>query len=369
MRAKWLNNPENSSISTEALSQKLGQYTLEAMQLMDDDNAKRLAIVSSNEATKEDRTKALQSGIWYSTDYLLAIKDDKDYSARFNWLLKEKALSHGQLSKKLWVCGTEGYGKSKVPYTFAWKDVNQSPAEEIMNMLEGKSLCLLDCALVFNIAQWAALLRVCGKNKFDRIFSGKEQFTVPLCISNMGKINPIYFFLMGEKFQDASVKAGDKVGYGNHSDYPKKHGVLAAATGWNLVCSSTLPEIQWRGFGFGKDLPTAEIKQLLIDEYNKEVCRDPLIFVPDSAPCPDVATKINSEDFDSNPYAGFDGQIVRLNPKKVEKILKANEQSVNLLEVFKCTGENQLNYALDAQTKTAWELSTKSSNSKGLNKR
>ncbi len=339
------------------LTEKLGVYTLEAMQRIDNENAKNMAIVLSDSASEKEKQQVLNLGIWYTNDYLVCVKK---YPTRFSWLLAEEVHQNGFLSKKFWQPVKEK-GFIRKPYTYIWKDPNLSPAEEITNIVEGKSLCLLGCATVFNIAQYAALLRIVGKNRFDRIFSGKEPFTLPLRISDMLQINPIYLFLSGKIITDLSViNVGDKIGIRNHSDYKKKHPV-GPAQGWNIVCSEVNPEIKFRGFGFGKNLTVAEVKQLLINEYNRVPFHDPMVFANIPNQNSNIASKISQEDFETNQQAGFDFQLVMLDPIKVKMIMDADENSVNLLEVFKNTASGPAGYAMESDALSQWKSAIQSS--------
>ncbi len=358
MRERWLNTNHSTDLTIQELTEKLGAYTVEAMQCIDNENARRMAIVSSVNTSKAEKTAALQSGVWYSKDYLIHVKE---YEDRFQWMLNEDVLKNGFLSKKFWQpVVSEDFPKSRKPYAYLWNNAGSSPAEEIVNILEGKSLCLLECATVFNIAQYAAILRIVGKDKFNRIFSGKEKFTLPLRISNMGEINPIYLFLEGKTINNISaIRIGDKLSIRNHSDYQKKHYPNGAARGWNIVCAEVDPEIKFQGFGFGKNLTITEITQLLIDEYNKPLF-DPLIWPQTPKQRSSVATSITIKDFVSNPGAGLSLQVVTLDPKKVKMILDADVHSVNLLDIFNTTSETALSYAMEFTTLGQWKNQTQS---------
>lgn len=359
-RDEWLNNAAELNIDFNELGNKLGLYTLEAMEIIDNDSNTRTQILLSEKSSQKEKNEALKTGVWYSNDYLTFIKN---YKERFDWMMNKKVLNNGFMTAKLWQqVESTNFLKEKTAYAFMWKDNKSSPAEEILNILEGKSLCLLECATVFNLAQYAALLRVWGKTKFDRVFSGEEEFTLPLRLSNFREINPIYLFLSGEKVRDtASLRIGDKMGIGNHPDYSKKHG-NGSGNGWNLVCAEVSPTIKFVGFGLnGKRLTIDELEDVLIDEYNEEPFNDKEILpkelqIQNNGASSKILDKITKDDFVKSQNTGLDFSIVRLDPEKVKMILTSSEHLANLLKVAKNTHKAALSYAMEPKIREKWKI-------------
>ncbi len=355
LRDTWLASPDLQIESDAELKELLGLYTAEALEIIDKDNASRMKIILSDDAKIDKKRQALQSGVWYSNDYLSAVKKHPE---RFRYLQKREPLKNGYMSPKFW--------SSVGNHAFIWKGDSSSPAEEIVKILAGKSLCLLECMATFAIAQYAALLRVWGKDRFDRVFSGVEDYTLPLKISNYGLINPIYLFLEGEVISDInSICLGDKIGVRNHPLYSVKH-PLGSSASWNIVCIELEPENKFVGFGFdGQRLTENEIKSILIEEYNKDVFNDDDIlggnarnymsehhqrFSNDDCP-----REIDVSDFEEAENTGCSDQLLRLDAKKVRMILDSPTENVSLLEVYEITNPGPISYAMEEKIGEQWK--------------
>lgn len=366
-RNEWLNKPADQNITTEELQELIGQYIVEAMILIEEDNLRRQAIVHDATATEEEKQSALLNGVWYPEDYCEALKDTP-YKERFEWMQKRGSFLHGLMSPKLWSQSDKHQSPSGKEFVFQWKKGAVSPAETLADILEGKSLCLLECATVVNIAHYAALLRVWGKERFDRCFSGEAPLTLSWCISHYATINPIYLFLEGIQTNDTTqILLGDKIGIRTHPAYPLKH-PFGTATGWNLICSNENAERKFVGFGMSATgLTEHEISQALIAEYNEESSfngdvaqgvilknakahYDLCVSNFSRSGAPQQLTQMEFE----KVKGGLNGQIVRLNAKKVRMVFLQEEEKANLFDVFKETVSGAKKYAMDSGTLKLW---------------
>ncbi len=351
-RNKWLSKSSDLTSKTEEeISALLGRYTLEAMEAIDKNYFVRREILKSTRSTPELKQKILKGGVWYGEEYLTFIKA---YEARFQWMIKKNVLNKGYMSTNSW--------KYESNNVFSFNRLDASPSVAIIDILQGGSLCLLECMTVFNIAQYAALLRIWGKEKFDRVFSGKESFALPIRISPYTFINPIFLFLEGEEVSDlSSMRVGDKMGIRNHPGYTLKH-PYGVGHSWNIVCAELSPEIRFVGFGFdGKRLTGDEVKSLLIEQYNLPPLTDKKVlagFGPTNnrrqrffkAPFPDT---IDQTEFDLSS-AGYNFEIVKLSAKRVKMILDMPLKSSNLLEVFRTTPPNLQKFAMSSDKEELW---------------
>lgn len=346
------NSNRDNNLSLEQIRDLLGQYTVEAMEAIDKENARRDQILKNSKSTSEERAAALGAGVWYAEDYLVFLKR---YPARLKWMLEKNILKDGYLPNKVW--------KSEGIYSFTWElQDDVSPSRAILDIVEGKSLYILDCMTVFNIAQYTALIKLWGEEKFDRVFSGKEEFTLPLRISSYVKCNPIYLFLEGEQASNlSSVHIGDKMGITNHPAYQFKH-PLGAAPSWNILCAELVPEIKFVGFGFdGKRINEKELKLVLIDNYNVPPLQSQIEKLKVEAERqqhglfkPLFPDTIDLDGFERSG-AGYDCKITRLSAERVKMILDMPLESANFFGVYSKLSEVQQVYVMSPVLKQEWD--------------
>lgn len=340
----------------EEIAILLGKYTLEAMETIDKDNFKRREILKSSESSENDKKETLQSGVWYSEEYLPSVKQYNE--TRFQRMIKKDVLKEGYMPNELWERDSR--------YEFSWKNIDDtSSSKAILDIVEGKTLCLLDCMAVFNVAQYFALLKIWGKEKFDCVFSGKEAFTLPIRITPYDVVNPIYLFLEGEEISALSaMRIGDKIGIRNHPDYKLKHlHPHGTAISWNIVSAELTPEVRFTAFGFdGKRLSDEELKTLLIDLYNLPPFSDEEI-LPGMAPTSCNQDRLFDTSFpktiDRTAFdlstAGYDFLVVRLSAERVKMVLDMPLESSNLLDIFRAASPGIQKYAMNSETKASWE--------------
>lgn len=369
LRDVWLNHPSTDSISEKELSTQVGQYIVEAMQLIESDNLRRKAILNSAKSTPEEKQEALSAGIWYPHDYFAYIKNT-NFKTRIEYFQKRGDFLHGMMNPKLWEQTANDQTPTGKLQIYKWKKTQDtSPAEELVNLLGGKAFCLLECATVMNIAHYAALLRVWGKARFDRCFTGNAPLTLSWVISHYATINPMYLFIEGViNENESSLQIGDKIGIKGHPAYNLKH-PYGAASQWNLICCDTGIEKKFIGFGLGSQGKTTEqISTELIGEYNKNSCFDDNMISGDKVAIVVKYYQTRVAQFEHSSFprvltqeefkkggGGLSNEIIRLDSRKIKLILLEREDSCNLYEVFKITKAQALKYAMDEKTLKIWQ--------------
>jgi hypothetical protein len=167
------------------------------------------------------------------------------------------------------------------------------PSDALNAFIRGPTFA--DCASVIQICIYKYIYDLVGKDKFDSLFGMTEKPTNQLIITqhlfdpldttvNTNAIyksihpkypigNPLYFLF--DKIIDFDINKlehGDIVHIKGVKQYSMKH-LVGSAPGWNLICVKEKDLTKFIGFGpnsFQKPLTYEEVKQLLIDEYNKD---------------------------------------------------------------------------------------------------
>ncbi len=370
-REIWLSNPANPDLPEAELKALIGQYVLEAMQLIENDMQKREAILISRDSTISECVEALNTGLWYPLQYYARIKPYKDnptFTPRFSYFQKSGGFIHGSMSNKLWTQPPDNTATGSYP-TFKWKKETQaSPAEEIVKILEGKSFCLVDCAAVTSLVHYAALLRIWGKERFDKCFSGRSPYSVPLVLSNYASINPMNFFIERiSTSHQADVMAGDKAGFKSHPSYHFKH-PYGGSSGWNVFCVPADKVLKFVGFGLGAEaLDETQVLKKLVDDYNQEPEFDDDLYTGERKALTreyfdknrsaflegDHPTVINQETLKAQG-GGCTGEYIRLNTAKIRMIMREPVETCSLFHVFRASTPQATDYALEEATKNMW---------------
>lgn len=388
-RSYWLNSPEKSIISDKELSVKTGKYAVEAMQAISRQSNYRNMMVKLGKIN----SSLLNSGVWYGHDYYTATQgsDNKSVRERHRFLLKG-GFHHGYMDKKLWRQPDSKKsitGKSFLEFNWSPNNPKASVSESLVDILEGKTFCILDCATTACIAQYSALLKVCGKHRFDRCFSGGNKFTLPLRVSNYATKNPLFLFLQSKPMDKAQV--GDKISFCNHPGYKFRH-LVGNAGALNLFYSYIGKVTKFVGFGLDADGETEnKIEGRMIASYNEEPSSKTGIVNEKTleetrktkeaiqnlekvlaaleegkskkeaiqnaySSKADYPKTLDLKTFREAEKTGLDRKSVQcLNPMRVKMLLEQNPLKANLKQVFENTDIRYLRSAMNGETVSIWK--------------
>lgn len=368
----WLHSPVDPLHSEDALKQIIGQFIVEAMLHIESDKRKRIEILHSTESDMSAKITALNGGIWYPGEYFSHIKPYQthaSFSERFQFLQKSGGFLHGCISGKNWRQLDYDVFPSGKQCTFHWKiESKDSPAETLVNILDGQTFCLFDCSTIVSLVHYLALIRVLGKERFDRCFSGQFPFSLPCILSNYATMNPLYLFIEGVKTKDLNdIILGDKAGFKSHPAYSYKH-PYGTALYWNVFCTKAGATTNFVGFGLGdRPLTQEEVIQKLVQEYNVETNYDPEIISGERTKIVDHYFKSAQQKFSekklnntitmktlSDDNLGLIDEFLRLSAKKILRLLQMPLDNCSLREAFTQTTPNARAYAMDQKTRAVW---------------
>lgn len=385
-REYWLANPADTNIDEATLTTYLGEYSVQAITLIDTDNARRTTKLNHSDTTAKEKLTLLNTGVWYPQGYLswisaLAVQS-KSALQRLQWLQKKNAFQSGHMNPKHWRKPKDNSADGVTSFQFVWKDQTQSPAEEIVNILLGDSFCILECGITINVAHYAAVLKVWGKERFDKVFTASNtDYTAPCKISFYHVQNPMYCLITGQAdIKREQIQLGDRVGFNNHPAYTGKH-PLGAAKAWNTFCSVTsstdVSQIRYSAFGFdGKQLSEQEVYQLFCNEYNaptqtadafaqgqnqQELSAwfDKKIHEFERSKAPQ---QIDCRFFNKGQFNGFYDKVVRLKTSSVKEVLVMKPGAASLQSLFLNLPTTEMRKkAIDQVTLQIWaQLATQS---------
>lgn len=359
-RNHWLSEPADPTASDAELEVLLGQAIVDAMVLIESKNVRRRAIIADKSAPAVERNTALRGGVWYASEYSTALAS-LGQTPRIDWMQRTDISGKGLIQQRGLIRQREPISADQtriVPYTFRWQQTTAdalSPAEALVDILQGNALCVLECATALTLSHYAALLKVWGKERFDRCFAGVDDFTLPMTVSSYAEKNPMYLFLKLDRMTDVTqLKRGDKIGFRNHPDYLKKHPKGEAAA-WNVVVTQPgdAESIKFLGFGFDNEAKTITgVRDLLIAEYNKPATHGGASAASGFLP------ELTVEAFERASGTGLTSEIIQLDTERVKMILEQEPAEADLQAVFAATPAGAQRYAMDEVKLSAWSAAS-----------
>lgn len=261
-----VSSPSSPASSAISLEERLNDYALEVLKGICEDRDKRL------EGFSKDKT-LLDGGIYYAHEYYGVLKA-AGANKRLSFLQEKGYFYHGFVPKSHF-----SYIKDPKSYTgiskneFLLKDNKTSPSDALEAILSKDTFKVLDCGLVIQVAQYAAILKELGKEKFDAIANAASP--APFILSErqsevIPKV-PLLFLLMDTKKGPVVLKKGLRVYFDGPRSYGVKHW-FGSSTGENvLVTDSTKGKERFVGFSFpSRGVSKKEIAIHLLAAYNKK---------------------------------------------------------------------------------------------------
>jgi hypothetical protein len=221
----------------------------------------------------------LTRGIWYPSDYILALKQGNESSkTRYEWLRSKGHLVDGWLSNKHFspVTTQMGIFIKRRAWNFLMKD-EVLPSDALKAAKVG--LSILDCGTVCQIARYDALLKILGEEKFNRLFSEPHGQKLNISFDD-DALNPLRFFFDFAESAKKQVKGsigkrivqkGQMVSFKGVEKYEKKH-PSGMGGNYNLICSNETPgEQRYVGHGLPSEgMTEEEIARMMVREYNQK---------------------------------------------------------------------------------------------------
>ena len=284
-----------------------------------------------------------KSGIYYSEDYI-NIHSISNYE--FD---KLNGISNDRVFELTWKCNF----MSK-PYIL--------PSDALNLFIIGPTFA--DCGNVIQICIYKYIYDLVGKDKFNQLF-GKEINRLLITPHLFDPLTTIYndrsYSLIGpitasgnpllilfDKITDLDISQlqhGDIIHIKGVDDYGFKH-LAGFAPGWNLICIKDDTTTKFMGFGpiqFQQPLTYAEIKTILIQEYNKNQSFDTKERIKQFSSSPvsssvDITMSTNTLCANlaiqlENDYLSLDSEIggiicgIRLNKIKLNDFIRSENNS------------------------------------------
>lgn len=246
-------SPSSSSsiqLQTEMeVKAKFVEVAIGTIRTISADNKSRLA--------SEDPLQ-LRQGVFYPNEHYAALlkHTDRGSEALRGLLVCQGSYFFGQPpTRALTLTNTPPHPAGKNPLMFTLKP-DTTPSDALDAVIEG--LTITDCANACDIAYYAGLRAVIGREKFDYIFAADGP--APFLLCDYAPKNPLLVF----KQDGGPIEPGSRIYVSNVSLYPTKH-LKGEANGHWLLCSgddtfSTLGLL---------DASLEEVCDALLQEFNK----------------------------------------------------------------------------------------------------
>lgn len=253
--------------SKESLQKQLADHTIAAMREIAQDTFNRM------QGYQKD-IKMLSEGIFYPQHYAEALKE-KQQTKRLDWLLGKEFIHNGIAPKEYFrnsPCKTMTSGY--VPNHFLLLP-GKSASDAVQALRKG--LAFLGCGEVCQVAQYAALIHVLTKEKFDAIFNDKECTGLSIGVRDVESPIRVLSEITSNAQMD-KLKVGQVVHFRSIQGYGRKH-PFGQSHGYNVICAEEGAEPKFIGFGLDpKNVTQAQITAELHSDYNKPPI-DQAIFV------------------------------------------------------------------------------------------
>lgn len=238
------------------VKEKIVRYAIESMQEIAKDSFDRLGQYEQN-------PKVLESGIWYSSDYMTALKKTGQLR-KFATLQEQGDYYHGMVPSDYFVHDLELYsptGKGFYQFTLHPK---QCASSAVKAMKQG--LCLLECATATDLVQYDAILKTIGPKKFDRIFAAQTKTPLSFNLMHHGKL-PLQLLAKARKLSPKETVSKGQFCYLNgYGNFLSKH-PLGGHCGFNTLCSE---KERFLGLGLPVEGNTTEqLKSVFVEGYNQ----------------------------------------------------------------------------------------------------
>lgn len=226
---------------------------------------------------KSPNAKDLDQGVYYANDYHHAmVRHEKD---RTNQFFIDNGLYYQGIAptSHFKYIPSERYPTKKWLLTYKIKD-GAVPTEALEKFQQG--ITFADCGACCSLGWYEGLVKVWGKDKFNKIYApdSKSRLTLAPLNSNCNSITSI-----ARTGLDTSFVQGEIYNFQNAQQYRQKH-LNGEAAGLNVLCSdATQGAEKFVGLGLPEQgISAPEIREFLRSEFNKP-CIDTCIVTEDLA--------------------------------------------------------------------------------------
>lgn len=263
-------NPPPILSSIISVEQSVGQrfidlYVVHFQSLIEESHRRveQCKNVKEGEPIPRGLNQLLGQGVWYATDYYMALKKFKQ-SECLTSMENNGTFFHGLAPKDAVTSVTDPSSLSgRRLFTFRVK--KGCSATQALESLE-KGLSIIDCYTVIELAAYHALKELMPE-KFDLLFAADSP--TPFCIGLEKNMSPIMrLFKRKEIAAEKDIQKGDKFHVSNIQTYIHKS-PAGNARGFNLVCKTTECAKRYLGFGLNSTgVDVEDVEKALWEDYN-----------------------------------------------------------------------------------------------------